>query len=136
MEAQRLNQVLEMSADWTATQLTDEYIGLETPLGILSIYTHVSAEQIRQLSFDPQFSQHSGFGSVSLRRDTLMRRAAEGAGVVLAVDDKETIVGFSVLAHPQPDMRWAQIDSDAVMEMEMIEVARDWRRIEVGKAPS
>ena len=134
MKPERLNQVFEMPPDCAGTQVTDEHISLEASLEKLSIYTHVSPEQIRQLSFHPQFSQHSGFGSVSLRRDTLMIRAAEGARVVLAVDDKETIVGFSVLAHPQPDMRWAQIDSDAVMEMEMIEVARDWRRIEVGKA--
>lgn len=134
MKPERLNQVFEMPPDCAGTQVTDEHISLEASLEKLSIYTHVSPEQIGQLSFRPQFSQHSGFGTLSLRKETLIRRAAQDAKVVLAVTDRETIIGFSVLAHPQPDMRWAQIDSKAVMEVEMIEVIRNWRRIEVGKA--
>lgn len=112
-----------------------EHINLETGLGKLSLYTFAFPDQVKRLSLDPQFSEHRGLGSLETIREALMRRAAEkDANVVLAVTNEEKIVGFSLHAPPQPDQRWAAINSDAVMELEAVGVTRDWRRMGVGRA--
>ena len=52
--------------------------------------------------------------------------------MVLAVTDKQNIIGFGVLACPEPDQRWARLEPKAMMEVKAIEVARDWRQMGVG----
>ena len=62
-----------------------------------------------------------------------MKRAAEeDANVVLAVTEKENIIGFGVLAYPESDQRWSRLEPRVMMEVKAIEVARDWRRMGVG----
>lgn len=108
---------------------------LETPIGKLSLYTFASPDEIKGLSFDKQFSQHRGFRSLFTRRTSLMKRAAEeDANVVLAVTDKENIIGFGVLAYPESDQRWSRLEPRVMMEVKAIEVARDWRQMGVGRA--
>jgi len=110
-----------------------ERIALETPMGKLSIYTFASPDEIRRLNFDRQFAEHRGFRSLYTRSESLIRRAAEeDANVVLAVTDKENIIGFGVLAYPEPDERWAKLEPRVMMEVKGIEVTRDWRRMGVG----
>lgn len=110
-----------------------ERIALQTPMGKLSVYTFASADEIRRLSFDGQFSDHPDFRSLYTRRASLIKRAAEeDANVVLAVTDKEDIIGFGVLASPEPDQRWARLEPGVMMEVRAIEVARDWRQMGVG----
>jgi acetoin utilization protein AcuA len=113
-----------------------EEINFETRSGRVTLHAPASTDQIRQLNFDPQFSENTGFGSLENRKKTLLRRVAEeDARVVLAVnDEKEKVIGYSVLAHPPADQRWARINSNAVMEAEAVEVTRNWRRFGVGKA--
>ncbi len=106
---------------------------LDTPMGKLSVYTFASPDEIRRLLFDKQFSEHTGFRSLYTRSESLQRRAAqEDANVVLAVTDKENIIGFGVLACPEPGQRWARLEPKAILEVKAIEVARDWRRMGVG----
>lgn len=110
-----------------------EWIALETPMGKLSMVTFASPDEIRRFGFDRQFSEHRGFRSLYTRRTSLIRRATEeDANVVLAVTDKENIIGFGVLACPEPDQRWARLEPKVMMEVKAIEVARDWRRMGVG----
>jgi acetoin utilization protein AcuA len=110
-----------------------ERIALETPMGKLSIYSFASPDEIRRLSFDRQFSEHRGFRSLYTRGESLIKRATEeDANVVLAVTDKENIIGFGVLAYPGPDERWARLEPRVMMEVKAIEVTRDWRRMGVG----
>ena len=112
-----------------------ERIAVETPIGKLSLYTFASPDEIKGLSFDKQFSQHRGFRSLFTRRTSLMKRAAEeDANVVLAVTDKENIIGFGVLAYPESDQRWSRLEPRVMMEVKAIEVARDWRQMGVGSA--
>ena len=110
-----------------------ERIAVQTPMGKLSMYAFASPDEIRRLSFDGQFGEHPGFRSLYTRSASLRRRAAEeDANVVLAVTDKENIIGFGVLAYPEPDQRWARLEPKVMMEVKAIEVARDWRRMGVG----
>jgi len=106
---------------------------VETPKGKLSIYTFASPDEIRRLSLDRQFGEHTSYRSLYTRGESLIRRAAEeDTNVVLAVSDKENIIGFGVLANPDPDQRWARLDPRVMMEVKAVEVTRDWRQIGVG----
>jgi acetoin utilization protein AcuA len=110
-----------------------ERIALQTPMGKLSVYTFASPDDIRRLSFDGQFGEHPDFRSLYTRSASLIRRAGEkDTNVVLAVTDKENIIGFGVLARPEPDQRWARLDPGVILEVKAIEVARDWRKMGVG----
>jgi acetoin utilization protein AcuA len=120
------------AANWREIHLT-ERIAVQTPMGKLSVYTFASPDEIRQLSFDGQFGEHPDFRSLYTRSASLIRRAAEeDANVVLAVTDKENIIGFGVLAYPEPDQRWARLEPKVMMEIKAIEVSRDWRQMGVG----
>ena len=110
------------------------YTHLDTPLGRLSIHTFTSADAIGQLSLDPQFGEHCGSGSLDVKRETLMKRAAEeDTNVVLAVTDEEKIVGYCILASAKLHLRWSAVDSSAVKELDFVEVARGWRGMGIGK---
>src|SRR5208337_364515 len=102
-------------------------------MGKLSMYAFASPDEIRRLSFDGQFGEHPDFRSIYTRSASLRKRAAEeDANVVLAVTDKENIIGFGVLAYPEPDQRWARLEPRVMMEIKAIEVARHWRQMGVG----
>ncbi|MFZ0928954.1 MAG: hypothetical protein WAN11_10160 [Syntrophobacteraceae bacterium] len=112
-----------------------ERIALETPKGELSIYTFASPDEVRRLSFDRQFGLHAGFRSLYTRSESLIKRAAEeDTNVVLAVSDKENIIGFGVLAYPEPGQRWESLGRGVMMEVKAVEVTRDWRQMGVGSA--
>lgn len=135
MRAEMSNEVFDVIPQFGGKQADDENIDLWTPLGKLSLYTFVSPDQLKRFRLDPQLSNNPGLGSLESRRKTLMRNAAiEDANVVLAVDLEEKIIGFCILSYPQPLLQWARMSSKAVMEVVMIEVARDWRRTGVGRA--
>ncbi len=104
----------------------------QTPGGI-SIVTFASFEDISRLKFDRQFGDHTGFRSLYTRGENLMMRSCEEeVNVVLAVRDT-TIVGFGLLACPDPDQRWAGLGPKKVMEVKAIEVVRDLRNSGLGK---
>ncbi|SPJ14461.1 conserved hypothetical protein [Syntrophobacter sp. SbD2] len=110
-----------------------ERIAVKTTKGKLSVYTFASPDEISRLSFEGQFGEHPDFRSLYTRSASLIKRAAEeDANVVLAVADNENIIGFGVLASPEPDQRWARLEPKVMMEVKAIEVARDWRQMGVG----
>mgnify|MGYP000103160409 CR=1 FL=1 len=108
---------------------------LATPEGgELRIRSFCTPEQIRQLNFDRQFGTHAHYRSLYTRRESLEKIAATpDASVVLAIADGKHIVGFGVLAYPDPEERWAQL-GPLLMEVNAIEVSRPWRVRRIGKA--
>jgi acetoin utilization protein AcuA len=53
--------------------------------------------------------------------------------VVLAIADSKRIVGFGVLAYPDSEERWAQLEPKLMMEVNAIEVSREWRSKKVAR---
>ncbi len=99
-----------------------------TAKGELRVRSFCSAAEIRALDFDPQFGTHAHYRSLYTRRESLEEKALQPeANVVLALADRTHIVGFGVLAYPDPDERWAQLTPDIMMEIHAIEVCRSWR---------
>jgi acetoin utilization protein AcuA len=107
---------------------------LSTSLGPLAIRSFCSTDQIRQLDFDPQFGTYAHYRSLYTKRESLEQKAAQpDTSVVLAVADARHIVGFGVLAYPDPEERWAQLEPRLMMEVNAIEVSRDWRSQKVAR---
>lgn len=110
-----------------------EWNTLDTPAGRLSVVTFASFEDICRLRFDPEFGEHTGFRSLYTRGESLMMRSCEEeVNVVLAVRDTN-IVGFGLLACPDPDQRWARLGPRKVMEVKAIEVVRSLRKTGLAK---
>ena len=85
------------------------------------------AEEIREYAFDEQFGTHAQYRSIYTKKETLAANALEdGANVSLAIVNN-TIIGFGVLNHPEPEDRWNELGSGTMMEVKVIEVARSWR---------
>jgi acetoin utilization protein AcuA len=105
-----------------------------SPKGDIRIYSFCSPQKIRQYSFDGQFRNHEHYKSLYTRRQSLEDNAGcRDANVVLAVAEPENIIGFGVLAYPEPDERWTELGPKIMMEIKAIEVCRTWRS--VGIAP-
>jgi acetoin utilization protein AcuA len=85
------------------------------------------AEEIREYTFDKQFGTHAQYRSIYTKKETLASNALEdGANVSLAIVDNR-IIGFGVLNHPEPEDRWNELGTGIMMEVKVIEVARNWR---------
>ena len=106
-----------------------------TSLGELRVRSFCAPEEIRQLSFDRQFGTHAHYRSLFTKRESLERKAEQpDANVVLAIADSAHIVGFGVLAYPDPEERWAELQPSVMMEVNAIEVNRRWRAQKVATA--
>jgi acetoin utilization protein AcuA len=109
-------------------------IFLSTSLGELRIRSFCTPDEIRQLSFDRQFGTHAHYRSLYTKRESLERKAEQpDTSVVLAIADSKRIVGFGVLAYPDPEERWAQLKPDLMLEVNAIEVSREWRSKKVAR---
>lgn len=99
----------------------------QTPSGEILIRAFCTPEEIQGYSFDGQFGTHAHFRSLYTKRQSLEQMAARAdTNVVLALAEEKDIIGFGVLAYPDPDERWAEM-GDQMMEVNALEVARDWR---------
>lgn len=108
---------------------------LKTPKGVIRVGSFVRPGEMQRLHFDPLFRKHDSYESLYTSKADLQDKASqEGADVVLALTDDGCIVGFGVLAYPQPDERWARLEHRRMVEVEAIEVSRDWRSMRIGKA--
>ena len=109
-------------------------IFVSTTLGELRIRSFCTPDEIRQLSFDHQFGTHAHYRSLYTKRESLERKAEQpDTSVVLAIADSKRIVGFGVLAYPDPEERWAQLEPKLMMEVNAIEVSREWRSKKVAR---
>ena len=107
---------------------------VSTALGELRIRSFCTPDEIRQLSFDRQFGTHAHYRSLYTKRGSLERKAEQpDTSVVLAIADSKRIVGFGVLAYPDPEERWAQLEPKLMMEVNAIEVSREWRSKKVAR---
>jgi acetoin utilization protein AcuA len=101
---------------------------LQTGMGGLRIRSFCRTEEIRGLEFDRQFGTHAQYRSLYTKRESLESKAQlPDANVVLAIADRDHIVGFGVLAYPDPEERWASLNPNVMMEVNAIEVSRSWR---------
>jgi acetoin utilization protein AcuA len=107
---------------------------VSTTLGELRIRSFCTPDEIRQLSFDHQFGTHAHYRSLYTKRESLERKAEQpDTSVVLAIADSKRIVGFGVLAYPDSEERWAQLEPKLMMEVNAIEVSREWRSKKVAR---
>jgi len=100
----------------------------ETPRGQILIRAFCTPGEIRGYRFDRQFGTHAHYRSLYTKRESLERHAEQAeTNVVLALADERDIVAFGVLAHPEPEERWAGLEPPIMMEVKALEVARSWR---------
>lgn len=103
-------------------------ISWQTPKGSISIRSFCTSQEIQALNFDKQFGTHAHYKSLYTKRESLEKNATmTDANVTLAVADRNHIIGFGVLAYPEPGDRWARLDARVMMEVKAIEVCRKWR---------
>jgi len=101
---------------------------LKTPSDDIRVRSFCSAAEIHGYSFDKEFGRHAQYRSLYTRKETLETDSArEGVNVVLAVDPRDTIIGFGVLNYPDEDERWLDLGPGVMMELKVIEVCRRWR---------
>lgn len=102
---------------------------LTTDRGPVQIRNFCTSEEIRRFRFNPQFGTHAHYRSLYTHRESLEKYAENpGVNVTLALSGAAAIVGFAVLGYPDPEERWARMDS-LLMEVKAVEVAREWRRM-------
>ena len=99
-----------------------------TPRGQVRVRAFCTPTEILSYRFDSQFRAYPQYKSIYTKRRTLEALAAvEGTNVTLALTSGLRIIGFGVLAFPEPDDRWARLGRGAMMEVKAIEVGRGWR---------
>lgn len=107
---------------------------LTTPLGDIRVRSFCSPDEIRRYTFDEHFGVHEDYKSLYTQRESLEKIAEKAdANVVLTLDAKDRIIGYGILADPDPQERWTDLGTGLIMEVKAIEVSRAWRSI--GIAP-
>jgi acetoin utilization protein AcuA len=101
---------------------------LTTVHGDVCIRSFCRSAEIKRYGFDAQFGVSDDYKSLYTQRESLEKIADQDtANVVIALDKKNTIIGFGVLADPDPQERWTQLGPELMMEVKAIEVSRSWR---------
>lgn len=94
----------------------------------MRIRSFCSPEEFKRYTFDKQFGITEDYKPLYTQRESLEKMAEQAdANVVLALDTTDKIIGFSVLADPDPQERWTQLGPGLMMEVKAIEVSRTWR---------
>ena len=107
---------------------------LKTALGDVCIRSFCGPAEIRRYTLDEQFGVAEDYKSLYSRRESLEKIAEQSdANIVLTLDAKGRIIGYGVLADPDPNERWTDLGPGLIMEVKAIEVSRSWRS--VGIAP-
>ena len=109
-------------------KISSQEIILTTPKGDVRIRSFCSPEEIRKCTFDREFTFHADYKSLYTSRELLEKSAEQPeANVVLALVEQNHIIGYAVLAYPDPEERWADLGPEIMMEVAAIEVSRSWR---------
>jgi acetoin utilization protein AcuA len=109
-------------------KISSSVIILPTPNGDVRIRSFCSPAEIRKCTFDRQFAFHDHYKSLYASRELLEQSAEEpNANIVLALAGQNHIIGYGVLAYPDPGERWADLGPKIMMEVRAIEVCRSWR---------
>ena len=110
-----------------------ETIG-STRQGDIRIRGFCTPQEIRTYRFDSQFGTYAHYKSLYTRKKSLEESAdRKDANVVLALENKKDIIGFGVLAYPDPGERWSSLGPEKMMEIKALEVCRRWRGTTVAK---
>jgi len=105
-----------------------------TRQGDIRIHGFCTPQEIRTYRFDSQFGTYAHYKSLYTRRESLEESAdLKDANVVLALENKKDIIGFGVLAYPDPGERWSSLGPDKMMEIKALEVCRRRRGAKVAK---
>ena len=116
-------------------KISSSDIVLPTPKGEVSIRSFCNPEEIRKCTFDRQFAFHENYKSLYTSRDLIGKSAEQpDANVVLALAEQNNIVGYAVLAYPDPGERWTELGPGIMMEITAIEVCRSWRSFKIASA--
>jgi len=108
---------------------------LTTPRGDVRIRSFCSPQEIRQCTFDREFTCHAHYKSFYTSRELLEKAAQQpDVSVVLALGEHNHIIGYGVLAYPDPGERWADLGPEIMMEVAAIEVCRSWRSRKIASA--
>lgn len=92
------------------------------------IRSFCSPDEIKRYTFDKHFDATDDYKPLYTELESLEQIAAQaGANVVIALEATDRIIGFSVLADPDPQERWTQLGPGLMMEVKAIEVSRIWR---------
>ena len=99
-----------------------------TPLGRVRIRSFCTPDEIGRYDFEDEFAVYGHYKSLYTRREGLEKYAAKpDANVVLALAHNNHIVGFGVLAYPDPGERWLDLGAGIMIEINAVEVCRSWR---------
>ena len=92
------------------------------------IHSFCKPQEIRQYTFDPQFTVYAHYKSIITDRDSLEKVADQPhTNIVLALTESNRIIGYGVLAYPDPGERWNDLGPPLMLEVKAIEVGRSWR---------
>ena len=109
----------------------------QTSRSEVRIRSFCAPQEIRQYKFDSQFRVYDHYKSLFTKRNTLEEIAQKpDANVVLALVKRNHIIGYGVLAYPEPGERWVELGPQIMMEVRAIEVARSWREARIAPAIS
>jgi acetoin utilization protein AcuA len=116
-------------------KISSSDIVLPTPKGDVRIRSFCSAAEIRKCTFNREFAIHGHYKSLYASCE-LLEKAAEqlDANIVLALTEQNHIIGYAVLAYPDPGDRWAELGPGIMMEVQAIEVCRSWRSLKIAAA--
>ncbi len=109
-------------------KISSKDVLLPIPSGNVRIRSFCSPQEIRKCTFDREFTFHAHYKSLYTSRELLEKSAEQpDANVVLALVEHNHIIGYCVLAYPDPGERWVELGPGIMMEVQAIEVCRSWR---------
>lgn len=100
-----------------------------TAKGDVRLVSFCRPDEIERYELDPEFTACGVYKPLYTQKESLTKQARHPeANVVLALAPPHRIIGFGVLAYPEPGERWAELGDGLMMEVKAIEVARSWRQ--------
>ena len=94
-------------------KISSQEIILTTPKGDVRIRSFCSPQKIRKCTLDREFTFHADYKPLYTSRELLEKSAEQPeANVVLALVEQNHIIGYAVLAYPDPEERWAELGPD------------------------
>lgn len=107
----------------------------QTDTGKINICSFCEPDEILSLSFGKAFSKYARYNPIISGKETLVAATSRpDTNVTLAFTQDREIVGFAILEYPDHEERWTRVADQAMMEVSVIEVGRDWRSAGISKA--
>ena len=108
---------------------------LSTAKGLIKICVLAGPEDIRNCTFDSQLTPRSPNTSLLTGHRLLEKFVGQpDARIVAAQAEHNHVIGYGILAYPEPNERWADLGPKVMMEVKAIDVARSWRSYRIASA--